>query len=82
MFRRRTNRRRRFGNENLTEWTIRRWDNSATRLFGDRIIGLFGDRDLKFLEDSAMGRFGDRSVGRFGDRVWYEYGFGTALVRL
>ena len=74
--RRRTIRRRRFGDENLTDWTIRRWDDSATRLFGDRNIGRFGDRVLKFWDDSAMGRFGDRNIGRFGDRDVVKQGRG------
>ena len=80
--RRRTIRRRRFGDENLTDWTIRRWDDSATRLFGDRNIGRFGDRVLKFWDDSAIGHFGDINIGRFGDRDVVKQGRGQGKGKL
>ena len=52
----------RFGDENLTNWTIRRYDDPATRLFGDRNIGRFVDRVLELESIDQMNRRWDISA--------------------
>ena len=55
-------RRRRFGDGQFGDRTIRRQDSSAMGPFGANFTGLFGDRNFVFYV--LVGRFGDRTFRR------------------